>query len=289
MKQNPFWTKSITRLHKLHQNNFANYNWLFLPGGPGLGSESLKGLTELLSLPGAVWHVDLPGDGSNTTADDEQSFANWSKGLIEASRAMDNVILVTHSSGGMFALATPELEKNLSGLVLMDSAPNASWQIHFMKYIQNHPLPEVERLQKLYERKPSNDLLKKLTIASAPYFSIPENLNKIAELLSSLPFNYKTHQWTAHNFHRTYETKWIPQQIPTLIFSGDKDQLTPLTLFSQAIQFQRQNICIREIQNASHFPWIDNPEQVKQVFTEYCQTMALEYGTKLPDIIINNY
>lgn len=273
MQQNPIWTKSKTRLHKLHQNNCAHYNWLFLPGGPGLGSESLNSLTELLSLPGSIWHVDLPGDGSNTTADDEQSFANWSKGLIEACSAMNNVILVTHSSGGMFALATPELEKNLSGLVLMDSAPNANWQSHFIEYIKNHPLPEVERLQKLYEEKPSNDLLKKLTIASAPYFSIPESLNKITELFRSLPFNYKTHQWTAHNFHSTYEANWIPQQIPTLIFSGDQDHLTPLTLFSEAIPFQRHNIYIREIQNASHFPWIDNPFQVKKVFSEYCHVI----------------
>ncbi|MFF7228150.1 hypothetical protein SAMN06272775_6268 [Streptomyces sp. 2323.1] len=40
-------------------------NWLFVPGGPGLGSESLLGLVAAAQVPGAAWLVDLPGDGSN--------------------------------------------------------------------------------------------------------------------------------------------------------------------------------------------------------------------------------
>jgi pimeloyl-ACP methyl ester carboxylesterase len=273
MNQNLIWTKSKARLNRLHQDNNTKYNWLFLPGGPGLGSESLHNLTEILSLPGNIWFLDLPGDGSNNTEDDEKSFSNWSNALIEATNELDNVILVAHSSGGMFALATPELENNLLGLVLMDSAPNTSWYNSFMEYVKNHPLAEAEKLQKIYENKPSNDSLRELTIACAPYFSLPTSLDTIIEMFASLPFNYKSHLWAENNFDRTYQVKWIPKKIPTLIFSGDQDHLTPLTLFSQAEQFQRQNICIREIKNASHFPWIDNPEQVKQEFIEYCQRL----------------
>jgi hypothetical protein len=42
-------------------------NWIFIPGGPGLGSEALSGLTTLLSakIPGTIWHFDFPNDGSN--------------------------------------------------------------------------------------------------------------------------------------------------------------------------------------------------------------------------------
>ena len=269
MTKKTVWTKSKARLNRVHHDNNAPYNWLFLPGGPGLGSESLSNLTELLFLPGSIWYLDLPGDGSNTTEDDEQSFSNWSSALIEASRELANVILVAHSSGGMFALATPELENYLSGLVLMDSAPNASWQNFFMEYVKKHPLPEAERLQNMYEKQASNALLQKLTLACASYFSTPTSIDKIIKMLTSLPFNYKSHLWAEQNFDRTYQAKWIPQTIPTLIFSGDQDPITPLILFSQAEQFQRQNILIREIKNASHFPWFDNPEQVKQVFEEY--------------------
>lgn len=271
MNQNLIWTQSKARLKRLHRNSNAKYNWLFLPGGPGLGSESLHNLTEILCLPGTLWDLDLPGDGSNNTEDDEESFSNWSNALIEATSKLDNVILVAHSSGGMFALATPELENNLLGLVLMNSAPNARWQDLFMEYVKNHPLAEAEKLQEKYEKNPSNDLLRELTIACAPYFSTSKSLDKIIKMLTLLPFNYKTHRWSENNFDRTYQAKWIPETIPTLIFSGDHDPITPLLLFSQTQEFQRQNIWIREIKNASHFPWIDNPEQVKQVFVAYCQ------------------
>jgi len=184
---------------------------------------------------------------------------------------LDNVILVAHSSGGMFALATPELENNLLGLVLMDSAPNASWQNLFTENVKNNPLAEAETLHEKYEKNPSNTLLRELTIASAPYFSTSTSLEKIIKVLSLLPFNYKSHLWAENNFDRTYQAKWIPEKIPTLIFSGDQDPITPLILFSQAQEFQRQNIWIRDIKNASHFPWMDNPAQVNQVFVEYCQ------------------
>ncbi len=45
----------------------SDINWLFLPGGPGLGSEALTDLTGLLrdKIPGVIWHFDLPNDGSN--------------------------------------------------------------------------------------------------------------------------------------------------------------------------------------------------------------------------------
>lgn len=268
--KNKIWTDSKARLTKLHSDNNSKYNWLFLPGGPGLGSESLRDLTEILHLPGTLWHVDFPGDGSNFP---EMSFMNWRKALIEACNELDNVILVAHSSGGMFALATPELEKSIIGLVLMDSAPNKGWLKFYIKYVNAHPLLEAQKLQKLYEEIPSNELLKELTIACAPYFSTIKSLSRIIALFNTLPFNYKSHLWAEENFDRTYEAQWIPKKIPTLILGGDQDHLTPLTLFSELKKFNRRNVIIREIKNASHFPWMDNPEQIKQAFSEYCQLL----------------
>ena len=271
---NYLWTESKARLSFLHANAGKNYNWLFLPGGPGLGSESLNGLADILHLPGNVWHVDFPGDGSNTTENDEEYFSHWSQALIEAVSALPNVILVAHSSGGMFALATPALENIIVGLVLMDSAPSSAWQQFFSLYVKENPLVEAEKLQLLYAESPSNEILKKLTIACAPYFSTAKSSQQITSLLESLPFNYKTNLWAAKNFDETYKAKWAPQAIPTLIFAGDQDHITPLKLFLASHEFQRENILIREIENASHFPWIDNPGQVRQIFDEFVQTLA---------------
>lgn len=275
MKKSYLWTKLKARLHLVHSAPGESYNWLFLPGGPGLGSESLNGLAEILQLPGAVWHVDFPGDGSNTTTDDAEYFSHWSEALIEVTSTLENVIVVAHSSGGMFALAVPALENILSGLVLMDSAPDAAWQQFFTQYVHENPLTAAEKFQALYDKDPSNETLKKLTIACSPYFSTKNGLQKIILLLESLPFNYKTHLWAAENFDSTYKAKWVPRTIPTLILAGDQDHITPLKLFLDSPDFRRENIVIREIENASHFPWIDNPQQVKRIFDEYCQRLHL--------------
>lgn len=267
------WTKLKSRLRLVGSNHSANYNWLFLPGGPGLGSESLSMLTKNLTLPGTMWHLDLPGDGSNNTPHNEQYFAHWPDALLEAVSTLKNVILVAHSTGGMYALSTPKLEKVLVGLVLMDSAPDSSWQEEFVQYVQAHPLKQSNQLQAKYAKKPNNMLLKKITIASAPYSFTRKGLRKGISLLKTLPFNYKACEWSGKHFDQTYQAKWVPKKIPTLILAGEKDQIIPLHFFIQSKKFKRKNIMLREIKNAGHFPWIENPKGVVRVFNEYTQKL----------------
>lgn len=268
MNQDIFWTASFARLQRI-RNQGEQYNWLFLPGGPGLGSESLRGLTDILNLPGTMWYLDLPEDGSN----DKGDFSDWAAALTEATSALENVILVAHSSGGMFALATPDLELNLRGLVLMDSAPDSGWQQYFVEHMLSHPLPQLEALQKKYVASPSNETLKELTIASVPYFSTPKSADILVRMLHDLPVNYKTQMWAEENFDPIYQAQWIPQQIPTLIFAGVEDTITPLKLFAELPEFQRPNIVLTQIGDAAHFPWVENPEAVKQAFAAYCERL----------------
>lgn len=274
MDKRYLWSKSGARLQFIKSQGGHPLNWLFLPGGPGLGSESLCQLTKGLSLPGTLWHLDLPGDGSNVTSDNIKSFKNWPKALVEAVDTFDNVILVGHSSGGMFALDLPLLEEKLLGLVLMDSAPDTSWQIALAEMMKTTPIPELKRLDKIYRQNPNNKTLKELTITSAPYFFTSDGLKEGISLLQSLPYNYETCNWAEEHFDPHYKARWIPIKLPTLILAGSHDYMTPLTLFSNLKEFIRDNILIREIKNAGHFPWIENPKEVSTVFNEYVQILS---------------
>lgn len=62
---NERFTPSGVRL-RLRSHRDGELNWLFLPGGPGIGSESLHQIVDAVALPGTTWLVDLPSDGSNT-------------------------------------------------------------------------------------------------------------------------------------------------------------------------------------------------------------------------------
>lgn len=163
------------------------------------------------------------------------------------------------------------LGNNLSGLILMDSAPDASWQQEFMHYVAANPIPEIDVLQKIYTQNPNNQTLKEMIIASAPYLFTKDCPEKNRKFLETLPYNYQVCDWSAQHFDQTYKAQWIPKNIPTLIFAGGHDCITPLKLFTQAQEFNRNNIVIKSIEHAGHFPWLENPGAVISVFEEYCQ------------------
>ena len=71
---------------------------------------------------------------------------------------------------------------------------------------------------------------------------------------------------------------WVPKSIPTLIFTGEEDSITPLSLFVDSADFQEPNILIRKIKNAAHFRWLENLKEVLAVFAEYCQKLFNRSG-----------
>ena len=73
---NYFYDEHRTRYDLVNTRSGAAYNWLFFPGGPGADSSYLSSLTDLLDLPGNVWLIDLPGNGSNFISE-EYDFDQW--------------------------------------------------------------------------------------------------------------------------------------------------------------------------------------------------------------------
>ena len=98
--QDLHFTPNGVRLRKASARAGA-LNWLLLPGGPGIGSESLQELADALDAPGTVWLVDLPGDGSNRSAPGAPGdpFAAWPHAVLEAAQAVENPVFVGHSTG----------------------------------------------------------------------------------------------------------------------------------------------------------------------------------------------
>ena len=106
-------------------------------------------------------------------------------------------------------------------------------------------------------------------MASAPYLFTQRGRISGIELLRNLPFNVETYEWSEKHFDRTYQAKWVPKTIPTLILAGDEDLITPLGLFKNDMQFCRDNIVLKSIKGGGHFPWIENPDAVTEEFRAY--------------------
>lgn len=264
------WTKSGCRLQQQSAAEGDAIHWLFLPGGPGLGSEALVDLTQTLKnrIPGVIWHVDLPNDGSNLV--NKKILDEWKPALLEAVKAFDQVILVAHSSLSMYVQTVPELETILQGLVLLSSAPDTAWQIQFAEYCEAHPHSLINAAQQKYIDSPSNENLRTLLIHSAQYcFNTERTIEAGKALLRQLPINYAANEWSAQHFDSAYQTKWVPQALPTLIATGSEDHITPLSFFKNNSNYHRDNILIREISDAGHYPWFENPEAIVDAFQEF--------------------
>jgi len=217
-------------------------NWLFLPGGPGIGSESLRELVDSAELPGTTWLVDLPGDGSNTDAPGAPGdpYTIWPQVLLEAVDEVPNPVYVGHSTGGMYLLSTPQLETRLTGLVLVSTAPDSSWLPEFVKMTEQNPLPEVITGTEAYEKNPTDSGLAAIAVASAAWNFGPDT---------------------------------VDTTLPTLIISGSDDRIVTQQLWDND-RYRGPNITHTTIDRGAHFAWIENPAAVKEALHAFARTLV---------------
>lgn len=262
--QNYLWTPYQYRLNLINTGAELPLHWLFLPGGPGIGSEYFYELAVNLKLPGITWLVDFPGDASNRF-EKMISHEIWVKGLVNLTQTMQPCVLVTHSFSGMFALSVPEIEDYLSAFIIMNSSPNHNWFNQRQEKLQQVN-PKIDSIRKEYLENKNDTTFKKLTLASVNLFFTEDERVKGENLLKNLPYNVTYYDWVQKFFHPEYSYKWVPKKIPTMIIGSENDILCPLSIFLQQEDFIRPNIQIHSIPKAGHFPWINSFEPVKQLF-----------------------
>lgn len=265
------YTRSGVRM-RLHHRQPGALNWLLLPGGPGIGSESLEALAACLEVPGAVWLVDLPGDGANLASPGTDPFAAWPQVLLEAAEAVTDPVFVGHSTGGMYLLSTPALEKHLRGLALLDTAPDCSWHAEYVAMTERRPLPAFTAAMAAYAQDGSLENLTALVVASAEWNFNPRGLADGRAMLSRMPYNREAIEWSDQHFDHVYKAQWWPQAMPVLRLWGADDHIVSQRAWS-APAFSTPNVLAREIPDAGHFPWIENPAAVREAFGEFSERL----------------
>lgn len=269
------WTQQSARFELINSCPGKSLNWVFLPGGPGLGSEYLRELATALALPGSTWLLDMPGDGSNQPTNKVVDYSQWPENLAEAVRSLDNVVLVAHSFGGMLTLSSPALQNHLSGLILIDTAPNNKWMRVSADTAKRRNIVMPSPAMLSYEKVPSNHHFKQATLSMGPLFFSPNEMIQGRRLLEHLPYNHLPYDWVIKNFNPTYQSQWVPKKIPTLIISGDEDILTPASIFKSDETFHRSNIKTILITHAGHFSWINHQREFRTLFHSFSDKLIL--------------
>jgi pimeloyl-ACP methyl ester carboxylesterase len=262
------FTPSGVRLRR-RSHRPGDLNWLLLPGGPGIGSESLHELADAIEVPGAVWMVDLPGDGSNRSPPGapEDVFSVWPGAVIEAARAVPNPVFAGHSTGGMYLLDTPDLGPLLKGLALLDTAPDAEWHPRFVEMTKAFPLPEVQAASAVYEADRRDGNIAAIAVASAPWNFTAKGLEAGRELLARMPYCSAAVDWSEDHFDHSYAARWWPTDIPVLRLAGAQDRIVWQGGWDNR-RFRTPNVIDRLISGAGHFPWIENPAAARDAFAE---------------------
>ena len=277
-----FWTPLGVRLRRARCNP-GELDWLFLPGGPGIGSESLAELVQTADLPGRSWLVDLPGDGSNVSAPGAPSdpYSLWPHVFLEAAAAFDRPVAVGHSTGGQYLLSIPHLEHRLRGVVLISSAPDAGWMPQYEAMTKAHPLPAVQAASRRYELDPSDAALGDVAVASAPWNFDVEHVDIGARLLARMPYNMRAVEWSAAVFDTGYIAAWWPVQMPTLIVSGRDDRIVTQQLWLDP-RYRQPNVTHRWVERAGHWPWIEQPAAVRSVLRIFADQIVDDQGRTVP-------
>ena len=269
-----YWTTHGVRLRRARRTP-GPWNWLFFPGGPGIGSESLQELVDVAGCPGTSWLVDLPGDGSNVAAPGApvDPYALWPHVLLEAVDAVPHPVAVGHSTGGEYLLSVPDLEERLAGLVLVSTAPDARWMPTFAAMCEADPLPAVAAAAERYAADPTDDNLGQIAVASASWNFTADGLAAGRELLSRMPYNRPAVEWSDQHFDRQYAASWFPAATPTLILSGGADRIVDQSLWDDP-RYRGGNVRHVVVEGGAHFLWIEQPEAVGRAFAGFASTLS---------------
>ncbi|MES2215557.1 MAG: alpha/beta hydrolase [Pseudomonadota bacterium] len=269
-----FYDENNVRYTLVSTNGGKSINWLFIPGGPGFDSSSFNSLTDILKLQGNVWLIDFPGNGSHTLKKD--GFDDWFKLVVPTVKRFQNPVIVGASFGAMMPLLTPELENILSGFVILNSAP-CIWFEEAGKRAKELNLPSFEKEMTEFVNKPNQATFNKALNACMPYYFAPHSLEQGRKLVGNVPFAIEPAMWWMKKVGEiAYNATWVPESVSTLIVGAEFDAMTPLSCFQKDARFKRKNIDIVFIKNAGHFPWIEQPKEVKRLFDKFEKRVVMK-------------
>ena len=247
-------------------------NWIFLPGGPGVDSAYLIPLIEHLHMPGNYWLIDLPENGTNihNKAASSDTFEHWGHYLVDGVSRFQNPVLIGHSFGGYLPLFCPELENVLAGLVILNSTPTLDSDV-FATTAKEHQLPSLTEAQALFVKEKNIESIRALYVLESDYFfAKPYREKGIHQIINKLEFSIPAEYWWYTQGAQFYTNiAWIPKKVPTLIIGGSVDYITPLSLFESDKRFKRRNITLHQLNDAGHFPWLEQPQALNELLMQF--------------------
>jgi pimeloyl-ACP methyl ester carboxylesterase len=194
--------------------------------------------------------LNIPGlTSKNDQVWDIEDYVNWLKEIVDKEK--NKVILIGHSTGGRIAMNfIIKYPEKIEKLVLIDSAG----------IYHNELLLVLKRVIFRILAKFGKPLRGSSILKNVFYKLAGESDYKDANP------NMKQTMLNLINSDKTLNLEKV--RIPTLIFWGKKDKITPLS-DGKLINSLIKNSKLEVIENARHAPQFTNPKQIAETIYEY--------------------
>ncbi|RYZ78638.1 MAG: alpha/beta hydrolase, partial [Proteobacteria bacterium] len=219
---------------------------IFIPGGPGLLSDSIADLLPHFSRHDYIC-ADPIDDGGKL------GYENL-LGQLEVLLPRDrDVVLCGHSFGGILAGDMALRTEGVKALICMASPfSKRAWESVGDQYNRN-ATPDLESASELFERDPNDTNFRNWIANYGVLYFAPTNVGRGKEMLLNCKTNLKAFEESgAEASQKQYVLQNLKTlSIPKLFIAGDADQL--VTVESARAEAEIGGFDLVEIENAGHF------------------------------------
>ena len=262
------YTMSLLKLQLIRKGTTPT-SLIFFLGGPGLSWHCFERLINSLEIDCSIYGIIYNQVSSTeSTYFDEMRFE-----LILLLQTIPNPILVTHSFSSMFVLSLRRLP-SLKGLVLISPAIDNTYLIDLPQRIKAYTTFDGTEIAAHFWMNPSDISYAEYFKELLPFYFRPNYLEEGLFMLNQCNFSHIPYLLCIQHFFPTF-TQSYPSEVPTLIISGDDDHICPPNLFKDSFILKGNNVKLKIIPNAGHFPWIDSLDATLVTLSVWHDTLSI--------------
>lgn len=237
----------------------------FVPGGPGLSSETLRSM-DFLKRTFDLAFIDPPGSGA-ARGSPAANFNEVIDSLRQSIKKLNRpVILVGHSYGGIYVGALALIaDFPLKGVVFVDTVliPEG-WDVVERQYAQ-FAGEDYQKAKQAFKDAPSEETFKNQMVQSSFMFFQPDYIESGRQLISRDRMGWRSAMAIESDPSETMEfaKNLKVLQIPKITIAGEFDRILPADfLKKQAAEVNSKFFLV----HSGHFPTFENPEEVARIF-----------------------
>lgn len=251
---------------------------LTMHGGLGLDHSCFRPWLDSLGADLEVVYYDHAGNGESPAPESWESYsferlADDAEALRKES-GLGSILLFGHGFGGFVAQEYAfKYANNLRGLILCSTSPRfdhtdvaleratvrgTQRELRALLALMATPVPDDAALQRLWRK-------------AAPTFFHRPMPQLIAEVGSSIRFRARPWNLSLHELAPVFDAtdRLGSIEVPTLAIAGRHDWLMPVDVSAQRICELVPNCDVEIIDEAGHFPWMEQPEQFLSIIRRW--------------------